>query len=296
MKFKCNICPRNCNTDRETNKGYCKATNEIMLAKAVPFFFEEPVISGKNGTGAIFFTGCNLKCCFCQNYVISHELYGVSVTSDRFCDILLSMNEKNLDSISLISPTIYIRQIIEALDKIKHKINIPIVYNTSGYEKTETLKMLEDYIDVYVPDIKYMNSIYSERYSNASDYFDYCSTAVREMLRQKPKLKYNDRTLSSGVLIRHLVLPGLYKDSICILNWIKENIDESASECLISIMCQYTPYFLSSNYPEINRKITKYEYSKVIEYASELNLKGFIQDKSSSKDIYIPKFDLEGVI
>ncbi|MFA5341022.1 MAG: radical SAM protein [Clostridia bacterium] len=296
MKTNCNICPRNCNTDRETHKGYCNAPNDIVLAKAVPFHFEEPVISGKNGTGAVFFSGCNLKCCYCQNYKISHELYGKVISLDHFCNILLSMNEKNLDSISFISPTIYVNQIIKALDIIKPKINVPIVYNTSGYEKPETIKMLDGYIDVYIPDIKYINSIYSERYSNASDYFDYCSKSVIEMISQKPYLKYNGSILTSGVLIRHLVLPGLYKDSINILKWIRKTLDESESNCLISIMSQYMPYYLSTNYPEINRKITKYEYSKVVETASSLNLQGFIQDKCSSEDIYVPDFDLKGVI
>lgn len=295
MESKCNLCPRNCNIDRNNKRGYCKAPNTIKLAKAAPFFYEEPVISGNNGTGAVFFSGCNLKCCYCQNYQISHELFGENVTIDRFIYILLSLADKNVDSISLISPTVYVLQIIKALDKVKHNLKIPIIYNTSGYEKAETINLINDYVDVYLPDIKYMNSLSSELYSNASDYFEFCSDAVKLMLELKPKLVYKESILISGVLIRHLVLPGLYKDSINILKWIKNTIDDLHSECLISLMSQYLPYYMSSNFPQIDRKITKYEYNKVVNKAIELQLSGFIQDKNSSKDSYIPIFDLEGI-
>lgn len=296
MESNCNICPRNCNIDRKTKKGYCNAPYDIIIAKAIPFFFEEPVISGQHGTGAIFFSGCNLKCCYCQNYRISHELYGKSISIENFCDVLLSLLDLNVESISLISPTIFVTQIIRALDKIKHKIKVPIVYNTSGYEKRETIKILRDYIDVYLPDIKYMLSTSSERYSNAYDYFDYCSSAVIEMLNQKPKLVYKNSILVSGVIIRHLVLPGLYKDSINILEWTKNTLDNLHAECLISLMSQYMPYYHTVNYPEINRKVTKYEYNKILSKAEELHLEGFMQDKCSSTDSYLPDFNLEGII
>lgn len=296
MEFICNICPRNCNINRTYKKGYCKATNDIKLAKAAPFFYEEPVVSGSNGTGAVFFSGCNLQCCYCQNYRISHELFGEIVTEDKFSDILLSLADKNVDSISLISPTIYVLQIVKALDKVRHKIKIPIIYNTSGYEKEDTVKLINDYIDVYLPDIKYMDPVSSMRYSNAADYFNYCSSAVKKMLELKPKLVYRESILTSGVLIRHLVLPGLYKDSINILDWIKNTINDLKAESLISIMSQYMPYYMSCNYPEINRKVTKYEYNKVLSKAKELHLEGFMQDNCSSSDSYVPDFNLEGII
>lgn len=294
---KCNICPRECNIDRKIQSGYCKAPIGIMLAKAAPFYFEEPIISGENGTGAVFFSGCNLKCCFCQNKSISWELQGVTVSIKKFCDILLDLQQKGVNTISLISPTPYSNNIIKALDQIKHKITVPIVYNTSGYEKPQIIKTLSDYIDIYVPDIKYMDPLYSAKYSNAPDYFHYCSQSVLEMVSQKPILKYKESgVLETGVLIRHLVMPTLYKDSINILKWIKDLLSETGYECLVSIMSQYTPYHKSFMYPEINRKITSYEYKKVINMAYELELKGFMQDKASSTDIYIPDFDLEGII
>ncbi|MDD3093244.1 MAG: radical SAM protein [Clostridia bacterium] len=297
MLKNCNLCPRNCNIDRASQKGYCRAPDNIMLAKASTFFYEEPVVSGKNGTGAIFFSGCTLKCCFCQNKEISQDMKGLTVTDTKFSEILLNLQEKGVDSISLISATPYVLNIIRSIEKIKHKIKIPIVYNTSGYEKTETIKMLKDYIDVYVPDIKYINSGYSKKYSNAEDYFKYCSDAVYEKLSQKPKLIYKDnQTLISGVLIRHLVLPGLYKDSIDILNWIKNLLSTNNFECLISIMSQYTPYHQSNLYPEINRRITGFEYKKVINEANRLELNGYMQERISSKDSYIPDFDFEGII
>lgn len=293
---ECKLCPRLCGADRTKSTGFCGAGNNIKLAKAYLHKWEEPCISYKNGAGTVFFSGCNLHCCYCQNNSISNELFGAEVTPEKLSEIFLRLQDKGADNIELVTPTHFVPQIIESLDKIKSRISIPIIYNTGGYELVDTIKMLEGYIDVYLPDIKYFSSEVSARYSNAPDYFERVSEAVPEMIRQVGKLVFNeDGGIEKGTIIRHLVLPKQRHDSMKIMDWISRNT--SADDVMVSIMNQYTPFdFISDEFPELKRRITKMEYNSVVDHAAGLGLNGFTQEKSSSSEKYVPDFDLSGII
>ncbi|HAN43941.1 MAG TPA: radical SAM protein [Ruminococcaceae bacterium] len=290
----CTLCPRQCGSDRTNSPGYCGGGENIRLARAALHFWEEPCISGKNGSGTVFFSGCQLKCCFCQNYKISAENFGKEVAAERLAEIFLELQAQNASNINLVSPTHYAGKIIQALDIAKPKLKIPVVYNSSGYENIQTLKMLEGYVDVYLPDIKYMDSQMSKKYSNAENYFEYASKAVLEMFRQVGKAVFDENGLiKRGLIIRHLVLPKGADDTLKIIDWISNNLPKE--DILLSLMSQYTPCYKSELYPEINRKISTYEYNKTVKKADELGFKGYAQQKSSAKEEYTPPFDLEGV-
>lgn len=292
----CNLCPRRCGIDRTTNIGYCGTTDKVLLAKVMLHKWEEPCISVTNGAGTVFFSGCNLHCCYCQNNAISNEIYGKSVTIEQLANIFLSLQEQGADNIELITPTHYVTQIIKALDIAKPHLHIPIVYNTGGYELSETIKLLNDYIDVYIPDLKYFSQEASLRYSHAADYFKYASESILQMISQAGKLVYNTNGgLIKGTIIRHLVLPGLRHDSLKILDWIAENT--SSDEVLVSIMSQYVPFdFIPDEFFEIKRHVTKMEYNSVVKHSAELKLNGFTQQKSSASEDFVPEFDLSGII
>lgn len=268
---------------------------EVSAARASLHLWEEPCISYKNGAGTVFFSGCNLHCCFCQNNSISNEYYGKIISVEKLSDIFLSLQDKGADNIELVTPTHFVPQIINALDLVKHKLNIPVIYNSSGYELEKTIDMLNGYIEVYMPDIKYYSAEISERYSHAPDYFQFASKAILKMIDQVGKLQYNsDGGLIRGTIIRHLILPNQRHDSMKIMDWIAENT--SPDSVLVSIMNQYTPFdFISDKYSEIKRKVTKMEYRSVIDYAAELGLNGFIQEKSSASTEYVPDFDFSGL-
>ena len=270
-------------------------TAEITAAKAFLHHWEEPCISYKNGAGTVFFSGCGMHCVFCQNNTISNEQYGKTITNDRLAEIFIELQEQGADNIDLVTPTHYVPDIIEALDKVKHKLCIPVVYNTGGYERTETIEMLRDYVDIYLPDIKYFSPEVSMRYSHADDYFDCASQAILAMIKQTGKLTYNDDGgLVKGTVIRHLVLPKQRHDSMKIMDWIAENT--SPGEVLVSIMNQYTPFeHIPDEYSELRRRVTKMEYNSVVDHAAELGLNGFTQQKSSASDKYVPLFDLTGI-
>ncbi len=289
----CTLCPRNCKADRTKTVGLCGTGERITAAKAYLHMWEEPCISGKNGSGTVFFSGCNLKCCFCQNHEISHKAYGKEITVQRLADIFLELQEKGAENINLVSGSHFTPQIISALDLIKHRLVIPVVYNTGGYEKTETLKLLDGYVDIYLPDLKYFSSEPSKRYSKAEDYFEYASKAILEMHRQQPKLVFDGEMMKKGVIIRHLILPKCRHDSMRILDWIYENLPEKSY--LISLMSQYTPDYISEKYPEINRKISTFEYNSVLEKALQYDMNGFFQDKKSATSDYTPIFDFTGI-
>lgn len=294
MNKKCKICPRSCEADRKKAEGLCHGGGEIKIAKAALHYWEEPCISGNGGSGTIFFSGCSLGCCFCQNYKISHENFGQEVSVQRLSDIFLELQQQGANNINLVSPTHYVPWIIEALEKSKNKLLIPVVYNSGGYESVETIQSLSGLVDIYLPDLKYFSKVLSFKYSGASDYFEYASKAIFEMYKQMKGLSFQENgTLSKGLMIRHMVLPGAYKDSIAVLEWIKSNLP--VEDILISIMSQYTPIYQSELHPEINRRITTLEYQKVIDYAEEAGFKGYLQHKSSAKEEYTPLFDLEGV-
>lgn len=292
---ECKLCPRQCGTDRYRSKGFCGAGAEAVVAKVSLHQWEEPCISVKNGAGTVFFSGCNLHCCYCQNNQISSRLHGITVTAGKLADIFLSLEQKGADNIELVTPTHFVPQIIRALDIAKPRLHIPVIYNTGGYELAETLRLLDGYIDVYLPDLKYYSPQASMRYSVAADYFQYASAAVTEMYRQTGAPVLTDSgALIKGTLIRHLVLPGLRHDSMKILDWIADNFPSGS--VLVSIMSQYTPFdFIPDEFPEIKRHVTKMEYNSVVRHASELGTEGFIQEISSASQKYVPDFDVSGV-
>ena len=295
MIYKCTLCPRNCGADRSNSTGICGAGSSVIVARASLHKWEEPCISYKNGAGTVFFSGCNLHCCFCQNNKISNKLFGKEITDKQLADIFLRLQEDGADNIDLVTPTHFVPNIINALDMVKHKLDIPVVFNCGGYELKETIDMLEDYIDVYLPDMKYFSSDISSKYSNAPDYFEYASEAILAMIKQVGKLTFNSEGgLMKGTVIRHMVLPSHRHDSIKLIEWIADNT--SRDDVLVSIMNQYTPFdFISEEFSELKRKVTKMEYNSVINRAAELGLKGFTQERSSASEDYVPDFDLSGI-
>ena len=292
---KCMLCPRRCSADRTVSRGYCGMGATPVAAKACLHKWEEPCIAYKNGAGTVFFTGCSLHCVYCQNNVISSELYGAEIPYSKLADIFLRLQEEGADNIELVTPTHFVPDIIHALEKIKHRLSVPVVYNTGGYELKETLRKLDGLVDIYLPDLKYYSPDIAVKYSNAPDYFEYASAAVLEMIRQTGKLRYNDEGgMIYGTVIRHLVIPGCRHDSMKIIEWIAENT--ISEQVLISIMNQYTPFdFISDSYPELKRRVTKMEYNSVVRKASELGLNGFTQESSSAQAEYVPDFNLSGL-
>ena len=291
----CHLCPRNCGVNRNISEGFCGCSSTLKASRAALHHWEEPCISGTRGSGAVFFSGCTLKCCFCQNYLISQGSFGKEITPKHLGEIFLSLQEQGAHNIDLITATQFLPLILPALDLVKHKLHIPVVYNCGGYEKKETLALLKDYIDIYLPDLKYYSSVLSKRYSKAENYFEVASSAILSMIEQTGGLEYNQHgILQKGVIIRHMVLPGCKDDSIQLLHWMKDTLPEG--NYLLSLLSQYTPFYKSCEYPEINRRITTYEYNKVLDTAIALGLTdGFMQEKSSAKEEYTPPFDLEGI-
>ncbi len=292
----CRLCPRRCGVNRYETVGFCGMGAEVKAAKATLHQWEEPCISYNNGAGTVFFSGCSLRCVYCQNSEISNNGFGEAITAEKLGDIFLSLQDRGADNIELVTPTHFIPDIITALDRVKNRLDIPVVYNCGGYELTKTINRLQGYIDVYLPDIKYYSADISSKYSSAPDYFQRASEAVLEMINQTGKLRYNEKGgLVKGTVIRHLVLPGCRHDSMRIMDWIAENTDSDSR--LVSIMSQYTPFdFISSDYPELKRRITKMEYNSVVRHAENLGIKGFTQDITSAREEYLPEFDLEGII
>ena len=292
----CSICPRNCRIDRTKGQiGYCQSGHEIKAALASVHMWEEPPISGSCGSGTIFFSGCNLRCVFCQNYTISSENSGKTISTERLSEIMLEQQARGVHNINLVTATHFIPSIIKAVQKAKNNgLKIPIVYNTGGDEKVESIKMLEGTVDIYLPDIKYFSSELSLKYSGASDYFDYASEAVLEMYRQTGNNIYDDNgIMKSGVIIRHMIMPSHREDSYKVLDWIRDNI---GTEACVSLLSQYTPAYNAEKYKEINRKLMSLEYTRVIEHFFDIGLKnGFMQEKSSAESKYTPIFDLSGL-
>ena len=290
--MKCNICPRECNADRETEKGVCGMPWDVYLARAEKHYWEEPPISGKNGSGAVFFSGCSLKCVFCQNFGISHEKFGKKVSLERLREIFFELYEKGAHNINLVNPTHYTLQIKEALSE--NKPPIPVVYNCGGYEKVQSLKMLDGLIDIYLPDYKYISPDRAEKYSSAANYGEAVIEALKEMKRQCPENIFDEEgIMQKGMIVRHLILPKNTNQSLKILDSIKENL---GTDTHISLMAQYTPMGKLDTVPELQRRITAREYEKVVSYALELGFDNiYTQDYSSATEEYIPSFDLSGV-
>ena len=290
----CNICPRKCNKNRNKNIGYCRIKDKIKVARCDLYFYEEPSISGKKGSGTVFFSGCNLDCVYCQNYEISHNNKGVYITIKRLSEIFLELKEKGANNINLVTPTIYIPLIKKALIKAKEKgLNIPIVYNSSGYEDVTSLKLLEGLIDVYMPDFKYMNDEYGEKYSKCKNYSEIAKKAIQEMYRQVGINKFKNNIMTKGVLVRHLILPSLTNDSKEILKYLH---DTYQNNIYISIMNQYTPLKTVEHIEKLNKKVTKEEYEEVIEYAIDIGIENaYIQEDETAKESFIPIWDNKGV-
>ena len=292
---KCDICPHNCKINRKIQIGKCKATDKPKLALSSLHFFEEPCISGEHGSGTVFFSNCNLKCVYCQNHQISNEGYGIEITVERLAEIFIEQQENNANNINLVSPTIYAKQIKQAIILAKQKgLKIPIIYNSSGYEKVETLKELDGYIDVYLPDFKYASNELGEKYSKVKNYYDICLPALKEMYRQvgSPKLdEYG--IIQKGMIIRHLILPNNIENTKKVIQEIKNNFP---NEIFVSIMAQYFPTGEAKNIPELNRKLTLDEYNAIEEYILEQNIEnGYMQDLGEHEEEYVPEFNLKGV-
>lgn len=294
----CELCPRRCRVNRFLQTGFCKAPARIHAARAALHHWEEPCISGVHGSGAVFFSGCTLRCSFCQNYRISEELFGKEISVQQLSDIFLRLQDQGAHNINLVTATHYLPLILPALDLVRHRLSIPVVFNCGGYERQETIYALKDYVDIWLPDLKYFDQNLSRSLSQAQDYFSVASQAILQMIRQTGPLQFHTyqdcQLLDRGVVIRHMVLPGHRDDSIRLLTWIAETLPKD--RYLISLMSQYTPYRQNKTHPELNRRVTSYEYQKVVDAALALGItQGYMQQKSSAKEEYTPPFDLEGL-
>ena len=292
---KCTLCPRNCGVDRTQNVGFCGAGEHIKTGRAALHFWEEPCISGTKGSGTVFFSGCNLACRYCQNYEISIGGFGEEITVKRLGDIFLKLQDEGAHNINLVTPTPYFPMIMSAIDLVRNKMHIPFIANVGGYEKPETIKMLKGYIDIFLTDVKYQSSEISKKYSSAPDYFEFAMNALAEMISLCGAPVFDDEgIMQSGVIVRHLVLPGLRKDSIKIIKSLAKRF--GVEDYILSLMSQYTPNGHLDTCPEINRKITSFEYNSVVDTAIELGFENaYVQEKSSAGRRYTPPFDLTGV-
>lgn len=291
MLKSCRLCPRACGANRTVgNVGYCKAGKEIKIARAALHFWEEPPISGENGSGTVFFSYCNMGCVFCQNYGISHEHHGRTVTEGELAEIFIDLQKSGANNINLVTPTHYVPQIKSALITAKKNgLAVPVVYNCGGYESVEALKMLDGLVDIYMPDMKYCSDKYAIKYSNAPGYFAYACEAIEEMYRQTGKNVFDENGLmKSGVLVRHMLMPGMLFDSKKILDYLYGKYGDNI---YISIMNQYTPMPNAKNFPEINRRVDKKYYETLVDYAEKLGItNAFVQSGEAIGESFIPEF------
>ena len=287
----CTICPHNCKIDRTKNPGRCKSTDKVKIALYSIHNFEEPCISGENGSGTIFFSNCNMNCVFCQNYEISQLGRGKEITIEELADIMIKQQERNVQNINLVTPTSYVLHIIEAIKIARIKgLKSPIVYNTNGYESVETIKLLEGYIDIYLPDLKYYYNDLAKKYSKVDNYFEIATKAIQEMYRQVGAQVLDENgVMKRGLMVRHLILPNEVQNSKKVLKWIKENMD---ANIYVSIMAQYFPTYRAKEIPELSRKINKEEYSKIENYLYEIDLEnGYIQELGEHEEEYVPTWE-----
>ena len=286
---KCEICPHKCKVNRTKNQiGRCKSKDTVKVAKASIHEFEEPCISKINGSGTVFFSNCNLNCAFCQNYEISQLGLGKEITIEELASIFLKLQNENVNNINLVTPTSYVPQIIEAIKIAKDKgLNIPIIYNTNSYENIDTLKLLEGYIDIYLPDLKYAENELGRKYSGINYYFEIATKAIKEMFRQVGNIECDKNGIAKkGVLIRHLVLPNYIENSKKVLKWINDNLPQ---DIYVSVMNQYFPTYKAKEIKELNRKLTKREIKKIEDFIFSLDLKnGYIQDIEENEEKYVP--------
>lgn len=293
MSGICTVCPRHCGVIREASvgKGFCKMGENAIVARAAKHMWEEPCISGTRGSGTVFFSGCVLKCVFCQNYKISTQSFGKELTARQLADCYKRLEQQGVHNINLVNPTHFLNAVIESLNI--YRPAVPVVYNCGGYESVEALKKLEGYIDIYLPDFKYADNAVAEKYSRVKNYHETAVAAIAEMLRQQPQNIYdNNGIMEKGVIVRHLILPSNTKNSIAALNSLHNHF---GSRLTVSLMAQYIPCGIAEQYPEINRKITRREYQKVFNCLTELDFDGFAQELNSAKSTYIPDFNLQGL-
>lgn len=293
--MKCSLCPRNCLCDRDNQTGYCGQTNAVRVARAALHFWEEPCISGEEGSGTVFFSGCSLRCIFCQNYEIASGDTGKEITVDRLSDIFIELQDKKANNINLVTGDHFVPQIAYAVGKAREKgLKIPVVYNTGGYIKTETLKLLKGIADIYLPDFKYFKSDTALNFSNASDYVETVKKAIEEMLSQTGNPVYDSRgIMKKGVIVRNMIIPGHTDESKEIIKYL---YSEYGDRIVLSIMNQYTPMKRFERFPELNRKVSESEYDDVLNYAISIGVsEAYIQEGDTADESFIPKFDMEGV-
>lgn len=287
----CNACPRKCGVDRSKKHGFCGVGENFVVARAAKHFWEEPPISGTNGSGAVFFSGCNLRCVFCQNYELSRAKRGKEITEKKLTEIFDSLISSGAHNLNLVTATQYAERLADVLER--YRSPVPVVYNCGGYESVETIKRLSNVVDVWLPDLKYIDPERSLRYSKAADYFDAASKAILEMRRNQPEDVFENGLMKKGLIIRHLVLPKNVNQSRRIFEWIKDNL---GAKTYISLMAQYTPCGKLEDFPELQRRITKREYEKAVDCLVELGFENvFLQELDSAQKQYIPDFDLTGV-
>lgn len=291
----CILCPRNCHANRlEGSTGICRSGAKITAARAALHYWEEPCISGERGSGTVFFSGCSLGCVYCQNHNISRNLTGKEITTGRLADIFLELEEQKAHNINLVTPSHYAPSIVQAIRQARRRgLQIPIVYNSSGYDSVETVEMLEGNVDIYLPDFKYCGQDMALRYSGCGDYFEAASKALQEMVRQIGEAQFQEDIMTRGVIVRHLLLPGGLIDSKKVIKYLYETYGDTI---YLSIMNQYTPLEQVKEFPEINRKVTEEEYEELIDYALELGVtNGFIQEGETASESFIPEFDIRGI-
>ena len=291
----CELCPRRCGADRTRQAGYCGAGSTLRVARAALHFWEEPCISGTRGSGTVFFSGCPLKCCYCQNWKISAEGFGKEIALERLTEIFLELQDKGAHNLNLVTATPWLEWILPALDEARRRgCTLPVVYNTGGYETLETVERLASYVDIWLADVKYVSPELSREYSGAADYFAVCEQAVTRMLELTGAPVYDgEGILQRGVILRHLALPGCLEDSKAVLDWMAALPKGSF---IPSLMSQYTPFYKAAEHKNLRRRISTWEYRQVIDRAVDLGLtEGYMQEKSSAREEYTPPFDLEGV-
>lgn len=291
----CELCPRRCGADRTRQAGYCGAGSTLRVARAALHFWEEPCISGARGSGTVFFSGCPLKCCYCQNWKISAEGFGKEISLERLTEIFLELQDKGAHNLNLVTATPWLEWILPALDEARRRgCTLPVVYNTGGYETLETVERLAPYVDIWLADVKYVSPALSREYSGAADYFAVCEQAVTRMLELTGAPVYDgEGILQRGVILRHLALPGCLEDSKAVLDWMAALPKGSF---IPSLMSQYTPFYKAAEHKNLRRCISTWEYRQVIDRAVDLGLtEGYMQEKSSAREEYTPPFDLEGV-
>lgn len=291
----CTLCPRRCGANRTRAQGLCGGGSRVKIARAALHFWEEPCISGTRGSGTVFFSGCPLQCCYCQNHDISAGNFGREISNRRLAEIFLELQEQGAHNINLVTAGHYLPWVCEALDLARPGLTIPVVYNTGGYETPGAVAALRGYVDIWLADIKYCSAALSAEYSNAPDYFDAARAAVKAMIAQAgPPVLDEQGLLRSGVILRHLALPGAGADTRAVLRFMAEELPPGSF--LTSLMSQYTPFYKAKEHKALGRRISTYEYRKAVDYAVDLGLtRGFMQEKSSAKEEYTPAFDLEGV-